>query len=62
LNRSLLDEAMLAVIAGELSPIVTGLIYCSVIETCQKVYALSRDRDVLASRPGGQRPLWLAAA
>jgi len=42
---ALLDEAMLAVIAGELSPIVTGLIYCSVIETCQKVYALSRARE-----------------
>jgi DNA-binding CsgD family transcriptional regulator len=42
---ALLDEAMLAVIAGELSPIVTGLIYCSVIEACQEVYALSRARE-----------------
>lgn len=41
----LLDEAMLAVIAGELSPIMTGLIYCSVIEACQQVYALSRARE-----------------
>jgi len=41
----LLDEAMLAVIAGELSPIITGLIYCSVIEACQQVYALSRARE-----------------
>ncbi len=40
-----LDEAMLAVIAGELSPIMTGLIYCSVIEACQEVYALSRARE-----------------
>jgi DNA-binding CsgD family transcriptional regulator len=39
---ALLDEAMLGVIAGELSPIVTGLIYCSVIEVCQQVYALNR--------------------
>jgi DNA-binding CsgD family transcriptional regulator len=36
----LLDEAMVAVTAGELSPIITGLIYCSVIEGCQEVYAL----------------------
>jgi DNA-binding NarL/FixJ family response regulator len=41
----LLDEAMLAVTAGELSPIMTGLIYCSVIEACQEVYALSRARE-----------------
>jgi DNA-binding CsgD family transcriptional regulator len=38
----LLDEAMVAVIAGELSPIVTGLIYCSVIEGCHQVYELRR--------------------
>jgi tetratricopeptide (TPR) repeat protein len=42
---ALLDEAMVAVTAGELSPIVTGLIYCSVIETCQQVYAWSRARE-----------------
>lgn len=42
---ALLDEAMLAVTSGELSPIMTGLIYCSVIEACQEVYALSRARE-----------------
>ena len=36
---------MLAVIAGELSPIMTGLMYCSVIEACREVYALSRARE-----------------
>jgi ATP/maltotriose-dependent transcriptional regulator MalT len=41
----LLDEAMIAVVAGELSPIMTGLIYCSVIEACQQVYALSRAQE-----------------
>ena len=41
----LLDEAMVAVTAGELSPIVTGLIYCSVIEGCQEVYALGRAQE-----------------
>ena len=41
----LLDETMLAVVAGELSPIMTGLMYCSVIGTCREVYALSRARE-----------------
>jgi DNA-binding CsgD family transcriptional regulator len=42
---ALLDEAMLAVVRGELSPIVTGLIYCSVIDACLQVYALHRARE-----------------
>jgi DNA-binding CsgD family transcriptional regulator len=42
---ALLDEAMLAVVAGELSPIMTGLMYCSVIDACQQVCALSRSRE-----------------
>jgi ATP/maltotriose-dependent transcriptional regulator MalT len=42
---ALLDEAMVAVIAGEISPIMTGLIYCSVIETCQQAYVLNRARE-----------------
>ena len=41
----LLDEAMVAVCAGELSPIVTGLLYCSVIGYCHEVYALGRARE-----------------
>jgi DNA-binding CsgD family transcriptional regulator len=39
---ALLDEAMLAAMTDELSPIMTGLIYCSVIEVCQDVYSFSR--------------------
>jgi DNA-binding CsgD family transcriptional regulator len=42
---ALLDEAMVAAAAGELSPIMTGLIYCAVIEACQRVYAVSRARE-----------------
>lgn len=42
---ALLDETMLAVTAGELSPVVTGLMYCSVIAACQQVYALDRTRE-----------------
>jgi ATP/maltotriose-dependent transcriptional regulator MalT len=39
---ALLDESMVAVTTGELSPIVTGLVYCSVIEACQQSYAIGR--------------------
>ena len=31
---ALLDEAMISVVAGELSPHYTGVIYCNVLETC----------------------------
>ncbi|HEU4618458.1 MAG TPA: LuxR C-terminal-related transcriptional regulator [Gammaproteobacteria bacterium] len=39
---ALLDEAMLAAASGELTPLVTGLVYCSVIATCCQIYALDR--------------------
>jgi ATP/maltotriose-dependent transcriptional regulator MalT len=42
---ALLDEAMVAVTTGELSPIMTGLIYCSVIDACRQMYALDRARE-----------------
>jgi ATP/maltotriose-dependent transcriptional regulator MalT len=42
---SLLDEAMLAVTSGELSALVTGLIYCSVIDSCRQVFAIERARE-----------------
>ena len=59
---ALLDEAMLAVVAGELSPIITGLIYCSVIEACQQVYASSRAREWTSAldRWCGQQPEMVA--
>lgn len=40
-----LDEAMVAVLADRLSPIVTGIIYCSVIEACHEVLDLGRARQ-----------------
>jgi DNA-binding CsgD family transcriptional regulator len=42
---ALLDETMLAVMGGTLTPLMTGLLYCSVIEGCRKVYALARARE-----------------
>jgi len=48
----LLDEAMLAVTAGEISPILTGLVYCSAIDSCQSVYALERMREWTESLRG----------
>ena len=41
----LLDEAMVSVTSGQLSPIVTGLVYCSVIETCQRYHSVNRARE-----------------
>jgi DNA-binding CsgD family transcriptional regulator len=38
----LLDEAMVAVLSDGLSPFVTGLIYCGVIEGCRSVHAVRR--------------------
>jgi DNA-binding CsgD family transcriptional regulator len=42
---ALLDEAMLAVGTDDLSPQVTGLVYCSVIGACRSVFALGRARQ-----------------
>lgn len=45
-GMALLDEAMVAVVAGELSsPIFTGWIYCSVIDACQEVFDVRRTRE-----------------
>ena len=38
----LLDEAMAGVLAGEVSPIYSGMVYCSAIEACQEVSDLGR--------------------
>jgi DNA-binding NarL/FixJ family response regulator len=41
----LVDEAMIAVCAGELSPIVTGLVYCSAIDRCLENFELRRAQE-----------------
>ena len=45
----LIDEAMVAATSNELSPVVTGLIYCDAIATCRQTYALDRAREWTAA-------------
>lgn len=42
---ALFDEVMVGIIAGEVGPIATGVVYCSVIDACHEIFDLGRAQE-----------------
>src|SRR5262245_43358375 len=42
---ALLDEAMVSIEAGDVSPLIAGNVYCSVIEACSELYDIRRAQE-----------------
>jgi DNA-binding CsgD family transcriptional regulator len=58
----LLDEAMVGVTAGELSPVLTGVIYCGVIACCEEAFDTRRAQEWTSAlaRWCGEQPQMVA--
>lgn len=42
---AIMDEALVGITAGEVSPVIAGMVYCSTIEACQEISDFDRARQ-----------------